>query len=164
MHEKFYELGFSLCNLFELADDDFLDREPDAVYLYGVPGTALNALASPPTVFYDDPGRHILVGACPNDDAYGYFGYLKKMILTLHNIRIMQQGKMPFHGAMVKITSTAGKIRTVLIIGESGTGKSETLEALRIIGEEKIRQMDIIADDMGSLETDEDGKRDRMRH
>ncbi|MBN2780530.1 MAG: hypothetical protein JXR21_01035, partial [Candidatus Marinimicrobia bacterium] len=69
VHEKFYELGFSLCNLFELADDAFLERPVDAVYLYGVPGTGLNGLAPMPTVFYDDAGQNILVGACPNDDA-----------------------------------------------------------------------------------------------
>ena len=54
VHEKFYELGLSLCNLFELADDEFLNRPVDAVYLFGVPGTALDALAPMPTVFYDD--------------------------------------------------------------------------------------------------------------
>ena len=45
VHEKFYELGLSLCNLFELADDEFVNRSVDAVYVFGVPGTALDALA-----------------------------------------------------------------------------------------------------------------------
>lgn len=157
VHEKFFELGFSLCNLFELADDEFLDRPADAVYLYGVPEGELNALAEMPTVFYEDPERDLLVGACPNEDRFGYFGYLKKMILTLHNIKVMQLGKMPFHGAMVKILTMKGKTRNILIMGESGTGKSETLEALRIIGDEQIREMTIIADDMGSLETHAEG-------
>lgn len=158
VHEKFYELGFSLCNLFEPAEDDFLNRTPDALYLYGVPGDALNELAPLPTVFYDDPENSIMVGACPNEARFGYYGYLKKMILTLHNITMMKRGKMPFHGAMVRILSRNGKEKNILIIGESGTGKSETLEALRIIGDEKIREMVIIADDMGSLGLNKDGK------
>ncbi|MFA5435054.1 MAG: phosphoenolpyruvate carboxykinase [Candidatus Neomarinimicrobiota bacterium] len=158
VHEKFFELGFSLCNLFEPAEDAFLDKKADAVYLFGVPGEALNDLAELPAVFYDDTDNNVLVAACPNDDRFGYFGYLKKMILTLHNIAVMKHGKMPFHGAMVRIQSTKGEERNVLIIGESGTGKSETLEALRSIGDSSIREMRIIADDMGSLELDAEGR------
>jgi energy-coupling factor transporter ATP-binding protein EcfA2 len=157
VHERFYELGFSLCNLFELADDEYLDKKPDAIYLYGTPSGSLDGLASMPTVFYEDNENDILVGAVPNDNAYGYFGYLKKMILTLHNIKIMKQNKMPFHGAMVRIITKDDREKTVLIIGESGTGKSETLEALRIIGDEQIKEMIIIADDMGSLAFNTDG-------
>lgn len=154
IHEKFYELGFSLCNLFEPAEDAFLERPVDAVYLFGVPGNVLDDLAALPTVFYDDEENNILVGACPNEDRFGYFGYLKKMVLTLHNIVMMKRGNLPFHGAMVRILSNGGAEKNILIIGESGTGKSETLEALRIIGENRIREMCIIADDMGSLELD----------
>jgi energy-coupling factor transporter ATP-binding protein EcfA2 len=158
VHERFFELGFSLCNLFELAEDDFLERKPDAIYLYGTPSGSLDGLAGMPTVFYEDKENDLLVGAVPNDDIYGYFGYLKKMILTLHNIKVMQKGKLPFHGAMVRIIAKNDKAKTVLIIGESGTGKSESLEALRIIGEDQIKEMIIIADDMGSLDLNEDGE------
>jgi hypothetical protein len=35
VHEKFYEMGLSLCNLFELADDEFLNHPIDAVFLLG---------------------------------------------------------------------------------------------------------------------------------
>jgi hypothetical protein len=158
VHEKFYELGFTLCNLFELADDEFMNHPVDAVYLFGVPGEVLNALAPMPTVFYDDSENQMLSAACPNDDQYGYFGYLKKMVLTLHNIKIMKLGKMPFHGAMIRLVMKDTKPLTVLIIGDTGTGKSETLEAFRTIGDEQIEEMDIIADDMGSLDIDADGR------
>ncbi|MCJ7471619.1 MAG: hypothetical protein MUP02_02255, partial [Actinobacteria bacterium] len=40
-HNKFFELGFSLSNLFELANDKDLERKPDALYLFGVPGGCL---------------------------------------------------------------------------------------------------------------------------
>jgi hypothetical protein len=158
VHEKFYELGLSLCNLFELADDEFLNRSVDAVYVFGVPGTALDALAPMPTVFYDDIEHGMIAAACPNNDRFGYFGYLKKMVLTLHNIKMMKLGKMPYHGAMVRIVTKGDRPLTLLIIGDTGTGKSETLEAFRIIGEDQIEEMTIIADDMGSLDIDQEGK------
>jgi hypothetical protein len=44
----------------------------------------------------------------------------------------------------------------MLIIGDTGAGKSETLEAFRIMGEDQIEEMIIIADDMGSLDIDKE--------
>jgi hypothetical protein len=40
-------------------------------------------------------------------------------------------------------------------MGDTGAGKSETLEAFRVLGENYIRELTIIADDMGSIELDE---------
>ena len=157
VHEQFYELGMSLCNLFELAEDEFLQRPIDAIYLFGVPGAALDALAPMPTVFYDDQEHQMITAACPNKDQFGYFGYLKKMVLTLHNIKMMHLGNMPYHGALVRISTKESRPLTVLIIGDTGTGKSETLEAFRIIGEDQIEEITIIADDMGSLQIDPEG-------
>jgi energy-coupling factor transporter ATP-binding protein EcfA2 len=88
----------------------------------------------------------------PSKDEFGYFGYLKKMILTLHNIKVMKKEIFPFHGALVKINLKNGKQSTVLIMGDTGAGKSETLEALRFIGKDMIADLEIIADDMGSIE------------
>lgn len=157
-HERFFELGFSLCNLFELADDEFLKRSPDAIYLFGIRGDALDRLGMRwPTVFYEDTDQNMLVAAVPGRDEFGYFGYLKKMVLTLHNIKIMEQGKMPFHGAMARVSMKGNKKATILLIGDTATGKSETLEAFRVLGEEEIEDMTIIADDMGSLSIDDEG-------
>ena len=158
VHETFYELGLTLCNLFELADDQFLNRPVDAIYLFGVPGDALDDLAPMPTVFYDDLERGVLAAACPNKDQFGYFGYLKKMVLTLHNIKVMKLGRMPYHGAMVRIVTQGDQVLTALIVGDTGAGKSETLEAFRIIGKDQIEEMTVIADDMGSLEIDKEEK------
>jgi energy-coupling factor transporter ATP-binding protein EcfA2 len=154
---EFYDLGFSLCNLFKLAEDKDLKKKPDAVFIYGVPGNALDGLSTFSTVFFQDDENGMFVGAIPNRPEFGYFGYLKKMMLTLHNSIIMQADKMPFHGAMVKILLQGGKEATVLLIGDTGAGKSETLEAFRVLGEKHIRQLTIIADDMGSIELDENG-------
>jgi hypothetical protein len=156
-HINYFELGFSLCNLFQLAEDADLERNPDALFIYGVPGKILDGLAEFPTVFHEDRENNIFVGAIPNRPEFGYFGYLKKMILTLHNSIMMKEGKMPFHGAMVKILLQGNKEATILMMGDTGAGKSETLEAFRVLGEKYIRELTIIADDMGSIELDNEG-------
>jgi hypothetical protein len=156
-HTTFFELGFSLCNLFELAGDEELAKKPDGVFIYGVPGNTLDGLSDFSTVFYEDRENDIFVGAIPEKNEFGYFGYLKKMILTLHNSIVIKAGNMPFHGAMVKILLQGNKEATVLMMGDTGAGKSETLEAFRVLGEKYIRQLTIVADDMGSIELDENG-------
>ncbi len=155
--EKFFEMGLSMANLFELAGDEDLKRKPDAVYLYGVPNEAFKAKDIFPTVFFDDAEQDMLVGAVPARDEFGYFGYLKKMILTLHNIKKIKTGRMPFHGAFMKLYLKGGKPATLLLIGDTGAGKSETLEAMRGFGAELIQDVIVIADDMGSLELKPDG-------
>ncbi len=157
-HKKFSDLGLSLCNLFEMADEEDLQRAPDAVFTFGTPGHELDGLAPMPTVFFDDESNGVLVGSIPGYDEFGYFGYLKKMILTLHNIKMMRSGRLPFHGAMTRMILKGSKDLTFLFMGDTGAGKSETLEAFRSLGEEYIQDIIIIADDMGSIEILPDGK------
>ena len=64
---------------------------------------------------------------------------------------MMKREAWPFHGALVRIVLKNQKEATLLIIGDTGAGKSETLEAFRILGDEYLTEMRIIADDMGSL-------------
>ena len=156
-HETFYELGFSLANLFEIASNTDLKRKPDGIYLYGLSDWELDILNDPPTVFHDDEQNVMMVGAVPNRPEFGYFGYLKKMVLTLHNAIILKNNSMPFHGSFTQIVLGGTKKIAVLIIGDSGAGKSETLEALRAIGGDIISDIVIVADDMGSLEIDSNG-------
>lgn len=156
-HETFFDLAFSLCNLFELAGDADLERKPDAVYLFGVPGNELDRFDDLPAVFYDDEKNGIMVAACPNREIFGYFGFLKKMVLTLHNAIMIKRNRLPFHGALVKIMLKNGIESTILLIGDTGAGKSETLEAFRNMGKKHLRDMIIIADDMGSLELRDNG-------
>lgn len=155
-HLNFFELGLALCNLFQLAEDSDLDRQPDAVFLYGVGNGKLDNLASYPTVFYHDRANSMFVGAIPDRNEFGYFGYLKKMTLTLYNSLVMDAGNMPFHGAMVRILLHGNKEANILMMGDTGAGKSETLEALRVLGENNIRELKIIADDMGSIEINDE--------
>ncbi|MHC1783221.1 MAG: phosphoenolpyruvate carboxykinase [Anaerolineaceae bacterium] len=151
-----FELGFSLSNLFELAEDEEINRKPDAIFLFGVPPTTSKSEGNE-TVFYDDADNNMMVATIPHRDEFGYFGYLKKMILTLHNIIMLKRGYLPYHGAMVHITVRNKGSFTILLVGDSGAGKSETLEALRVIGKKDVEDLLIIADDMGSLKQDGEG-------
>ncbi|MBF0205458.1 MAG: phosphoenolpyruvate carboxykinase [Oligoflexia bacterium] len=150
-HQRFISLGCSLANLFELASDEqiFKRPAPDAIYAYGIP---YNESMPAPLAFYDDYENGILAAAVPGDDRFAYFGYLKKMVLTLHNVAMMKRGLMPFHGALVQVHLQDKVPVNILIIGDTGAGKSETLEALRTIGGDALRRMKVIADDMGSLQ------------
>jgi hypothetical protein len=157
-HEYFYELGFALSNLFELASDEDLEKSPDGIFLYGVEESALKQFSDFPTIFYEDKENNTFVAAVPRGKEYGYFGYLKKMALTLHNLKVMQDGNMPFHGALVQVLLKNGRQSNVLFMGDTGAGKSESLEALRKLGDEQIKELTVIADDMGSLTIDRQGK------
>jgi len=157
-HQCFISLGCCLANLFELATDEQIAAGPDAIYAYGAPPEVMAKYGELPTVFYEDSRNDLLVAAIPGEDRFGYFGYLKKMILTLHNIRMMQRGRMPFHGAMTRITLKRNIAANIVLMGDTATGKSETLEAFRSLGAEYIRDMRVIADDMGSFEVTRDGK------
>ena len=155
-HERFFELGFSMSNLFELADDEALMQKPDAILLFGTPEHSLDHLAALPTVFHDD--GEILIGAIPRRDEFGYFGYLKKMVLTLHNIKVIKQENMPYHGAMMQLYLKGGRSANIVIVGDTGAGKSETIEAFRALAGQQIRELTIIADDMGSFELSPEGR------
>ena len=158
-HHRFMDIGTTLANIFDLASDDDIRRKPDAVYAFGMPLEKLKGLADPPTVFYDDEENDILVAAVPGTDDFGYFGYLKKLVLTLHNVSVMKKrGRMPVHGAMVRIMLKDGKSANIVIWGDTGAGKSETIEAFRVLAGGSMRDMSIVFDDMGSLELDGKGR------
>jgi len=155
IEQRFLGLGLSLANLFELAGDEQVAAGPDAVLLFGAPPEALARFGERPTVFFDDASHDLLVGAVPLDDGFGYFGYLKKMVLTLHNVAAMRRGLMPYHGAFTRIVLPDGTAAGVLLIGDTATGKSETLEALRLAAGDRVAELRVVADDMGSLEVTE---------
>jgi len=157
-HQQQIDLGCALSNLFELATDEQIQQGPDAVYCFGVDPEHMKRYGDNPTVFYDDVDNGLLTAAVPNAPQFGYFGYTKKMVLTLHNIVMMKRGRLPYHGAMVRVSLKNGKSANIVIIGDTATGKSESLEALRLLGAEHIRELRIVADDMGSFEIAPDGQ------
>lgn len=145
-HRDFMEHGITLCNLFEMAKrDECRNRKPDIIYVFG--GTDKEEDFK--TVFYDDVENDIMLGYINHSDQIDYFGYMKKMILTLHNLIMIKKGYLPIHGAMVNIKLKSGKEANVVIMGDSGAGKSESLEAFRALGKDNISDMTVIFDDMG---------------
>jgi hypothetical protein len=154
-HQDFISLGLSLCNLFEIADfEDMAGKKPDIMILFGIAGNTL----PDQTVFYEDRDSDMLIGLVRHSEEVDYFGYFKKMALTLHNIAMLRRNRLPVHGAMVYIKLKEGGVANVVIIGDSGAGKSETIEALRSLADEHICEMRIIFDDMGSIGVDSSGR------
>ena len=146
-NRDFISHGISLCNLFELAgENEYKEKKPDIIYVFG--GEEETNFK---TVFFEDKKNNIMLGYANNTKEVDYFGYMKKMILTLHNLVMIKKEALPIHGAMVNIILKNGKEANVIIVGDSGAGKSESLEALRGIGESYISDMKIIFDDMGIL-------------
>lgn len=147
-HRDFMEHGITLCNLFEMArKEECKGRKPDIVYVYG----ASDDTEELKTVFYDDKENDIMLGYVNHSEKVDYFGYIKKMSLTLHNIRMIKKGYLPIHGAMVNIVLKNGKSANVVIMGDSGAGKSESLEAFRALSEDYISDMTTLFDDMGTF-------------
>ena len=92
-----------------------------------------------------------MLGYISYGEEIDYFGYVKKMTLTLHNLIMIKRGYLPIHGAMVNIVMNNGHNANVVIMGDSGAGKSESLEAFRSLSEDYISDMTIVFDDMGRL-------------
>ena len=146
-HRDYMNHGITLCNLFEVATkEECRGRRPDIIYVFGInDGEELK------TVFYDDDENNIMLGYVNYSEEIDYFGYMKKMILTLHNLIMIKRGNLPIHGAMVNIQMKNGKHANVVIMGDRGAGKSESLEAFRTMSEEYISNMTVIFDDMGTF-------------
>ena len=77
------------------------------------------------------------------------------MCLTLHNLRMIRKGYLPIHGAMVNIQLKDGNTANVVIMGDSGAGKSESIEAFRSLSEDYISNMTILFDDMGTFKLED---------
>jgi len=145
-HRDFLASVVALGNLFELAsDEECLTKKPDIILLFG------NHDDLDQCVFYDDKVNDVMVGSVSYHERIEYFGYLKKMTLTLHNLRMLNKGYLPIHGAMINITFKNGLKKGIVLIGDSGAGKSESIEALQTMAQDKIAHMDIIYDDMGLM-------------
>ena len=144
IHRDFIHHGVALSNLFEpAAFSEYENKKPDLVYIYGVRENEYDCTYYKDTDFY--------IGVVSRLEKNDYFGYLKKMLLTLHNVYQIDHQNLPIHGAMVSVLLNNGSSKNIAVIGDSGAGKSETLEALRVIGKDYIKDMRIIFDDMGTF-------------
>ncbi len=146
VHRDFMAHAITLSNLFEMAKEkEYRSVKPDIVFVFG----AKDSDPKVKTVFYDDSENDIMLGYISYGEEIDYFGYVKKMALTLHNLIMIKRGYLPIHGAMVNIVMNNGKSANVVIMGDSGAGKSESLEAFRSLSEDYVSDMTIVFDDMG---------------
>ena len=150
-HRDFMANGVSCANLFELATAEEAAARPDGIVLFGNPDGENKC------TFYHDQDEDIWVGSVSASDKVDYFGYMKKMVLTIHNVAMMDRGWLPIHGAFVNVILQDGRKKGICLLGDSGAGKSETIEALKAVGKDKIRRLEIVFDDMGTFHI-ENGK------
>jgi energy-coupling factor transporter ATP-binding protein EcfA2 len=155
VHMEFLALGAGVTNLFEIADmKEVMTKKPDGIVIFGVPEEMIGDDEKRGAVFIDEE-ENMIVGVIPFSPENDYFGYMKKNTLTVHNLKVIEKGNLPVHGALARVRLVNGKSSYILLVGDSGAGKSETLEALNRYQE--VSMVDIIFDDMGSLEI-HDGK------
>jgi hypothetical protein len=80
------------------------------------------------------------------------------MCLTLHNVYQLNHHNLPIHGAMIRLKLHDGTQKNIVVMGDSGAGKSETIEQIKGLGEAYIEDTETIYDDMGLLHLNEEGK------
>lgn len=150
----FLSHAISLCNLFKIPRFEELEgRKPELLVFFGLKDLEEDKKNG----YFIDEKNELIVGYISKSEDHDYFGYMKKIILTVSNIYNIRKGKLPLHGSMVKIELKTGDSANVVIIGDSGAGKSESIEAFRMLAEEYISNMTVIFDDMGTFSI-ENGK------
>ncbi|EKD64318.1 MAG: hypothetical protein ACD_51C00027G0001, partial [uncultured bacterium] len=119
-----------LLNLFPIANiREIRGKKPDAILMFGDPNAEDKDFG-----FFRDKNE-IVVGTIPGDaEKYQYFGYLKKPILTLANVKAIERGDIPLHCGCNKYT--------VRFTEE---------------GEPYITGVHVIADDMGYIRLEDRG-------
>jgi len=144
-HKDYMDHGIALSNLFEFVHiENCLNKKPDLVIFFGAP------IDGEPKFHYDSE-NDIYVGVCPHGKEIDYFGYMKKMLLTCHNVKMLKEGYLPIHGAGVLIKLKSGVEKMLVLMGDSGAGKSESLEALKAYAGNDIVSTKTVFDDMGTF-------------
>lgn len=152
VHFDFSFSGITNANLFELASpSEIINRKPDGIVLFG-----LDDKSEESTYSYD-PTNDFWVAKVPYMTKIEYYGYMKKMVLTMHNAIMMKKKWLPIHGSMINIHFKGRAPIGVVFMGDSGAGKSETIEAMQLLNHPELISMDVIFDDMGSFHI-ENGK------
>ncbi|MFN6992288.1 MAG: hypothetical protein ACK4MM_06165, partial [Fervidobacterium sp.] len=151
VQKEFLSHAAGLGNLFQFADIlDIKGKSASGILIFGLEKEYIpdyNEKWKNGVIFKD---KDLYVGVIPNFDENDYFGYMKKTTLTIHNLIRIDQGRLPVHGSMAKIVLKNGKSAVAMFVGDSGAGKSETLDALNRL--EEVAYVDVIIDDMGSLD------------
>ncbi len=150
-HKDFTASAIGLANLFEFVTYDHVDQKPECIILFGVKDEKKE------TTYYYDKENDIYIGKISYMPIIEYFGSFKKMALTLHNLVMIKKGFLPIHGAMMDFYLKDGRVKGVCLMGDSGAGKSETIEALNHIDSD-IERQELVFDDMGAMYINKDGQ------
>ncbi|HOJ93934.1 MAG TPA: hypothetical protein PK390_01735, partial [Fervidobacterium nodosum] len=128
VNKEFLSHAAGLGNLFQFANImDLKKKEVSGALIFGLPVENIPDYQEKwkNGVIFKDQGLYI--GVIPALDENDYFGYMKKTLLTMHNLIRIDQGKLPVHGSMARIVLKNGKSAVAMFVGDSGAGKSETL-------------------------------------
>ena len=156
-HRDYLAQAVCLVNLFELASEsECLSRKPELICLFGLPGDHGS------TGYYWDSNNDVHLAAVSGNYNAEHFTNFRNVILTLHSLTLMDRGMLPVRGAMMEIFFRDDSRKRLLLIGEMGAGKSETIEALRTLSNEvrtdkSIRRIEMVFDEIGSLRISADG-------
>lgn len=141
LHQDYLSFLVSIGNLFEVVTYGFENiKNIDFIVFFGTD-------KGEDCYYYKEMNTYI--GVLPKKYNIDYFGYLKKIILTLYNLKMIEENNLPIHGAGFSI-SDGNKKKNFVLLGDSGAGKSETLEAIKNEFNNKYK-ISPIFDDMGTF-------------
>ena len=150
---------------FDLSAEDIASLEPDAISFMGIPRKVMGDDYKVGYFMDEDiNGRQIPVSWVDAEKFTDYVGYLKKPLLTVANEKVKESGGMPVHGSAFTVVFKNGLRKTLVIGGDSGAGKSETIIAMieQAIKEEgeavDVEGIDMLAGDMLSMYEGKDGQ------
>ncbi len=139
--------------------------KPDAVSFLGLPSKVMGEDYRLGYYFdQNEDGSMLPISWVDRENITDYMGYLKKPILTVTNELVRQKGMFPIHGSAFTITLKNGLRKTIVMGGDSGTGKSETIialmeQAMKSEGiADQIENVELLAGDMLSLFEGADGQ------
>lgn len=149
----------------DLTPADLTNCKPDAVSFLGLPTKVMGEDYRIGYYFdHDDQGNTIPVSWVDAESITDYMGYLKKPILTVANEKVREKEMMPIHGSAFSIVFKNGLRKTIVMAGDSGTGKSETIIAMmeQIITNQglaaQVEGIEFLSGDMLSLFEGDDGQ------
>ncbi|MEN3042445.1 MAG: hypothetical protein ABDH59_03980 [Fervidobacterium sp.] len=151
VQKEYLSHAAGLGNLFQFADiTEMKSKTVSGVLIFGLPIENIPDYEHRWKNGVISKDGELYVGVIPALDENDYFGYMKKTTLTIHNLIRIDQEKLPIHGSMARIVLKNGKSAVAMFVGDSGAGKSETLDALNRL--EEVAYVDVIIDDMGTLD------------
>lgn len=149
----------------DLTLEDMANCKPDCVSFLGLP---TKVFGEDYRIGYfmdeDSEGNTVPVSWVDAESITDYMGYLKKPILTVANEKVREKEMMPVHGSAFSIVFKNGLRKTIVMAGDSGTGKSETIIAMieQIIKNEglaaQVEGIEFLSGDMLSFFEGNDGE------